>query len=361
MLVKQIVNILLVRFLAPIILVCSHVLPIRQKFALLARLRSTQGSDLWLDTLQEYTRLEKTAEAELNNISSRLELFDNRSNDSAPCLSPDFNSEVKPSFPSDKIPVVSYSGLNYRLLVDAMSNHGTLVIKGGFNPSEVAALKQGVIDARAARESDGGAGDGRRHYSALLSGQNQGRSHMIKDSVYLPEAPAMLTDFLSVLYDGKFKPLIRKYLLGAASFSVEKSVLRIAEPDDSDKWDFAWHQDGAFLGENIRSLNMWVALSDCGVDAPSLDIITNRYSEILPTGTDRAFDSWALGPELVASEIEKNGYEHLIVEAGDVVFFDHLNVHRTGMLKGMTQDRYAIECWFFSEFGFPEGKTGMRF
>jgi len=361
MLFKRLVNILLVRFLAPIILACSHILPIRQKFALLARLRSTQGSDLWLDALQEYTRLEKTAEAELNNISSRLELFDNRSGDSVPCQSSDVKGEIKPSFPSEKIPTVSYKCLNYELLVDAMSNHGTLIVKGGLKPSEVAVLKAGVIDARAARESGIESDDGRKHYSALQSGQNQGRSHMIKRSVYLPEAPAVLTDFLSVLYDGKFKSLVRKYLLGAASFSVEKSVLRIAEPDDSDKWDFAWHQDGAFLGENVRSLNMWVALSDCGVNAPSLDIITNRYHEVLPTGTDRAFDSWALGPELVESEIKKYGYEHLIIEAGDVVLFDHLNVHRTGMLKGMTQERYAIECWFFSEFAFPDGKTGMRF
>jgi len=361
MLLKQVVNLLLVRFLAPVIIVFSHALPVRQRFTLLARLRSTHNSSFWLDTLQEYTQLEKTAEAELKNISSRLELFDSRSSVNILPQSTDFKGRGKTSFPGEKIPVVSYCSLSYELLADAMSNHGTLIIKGGLKPSDVSALKAGVVSARAARESGCEGGGGRMHYSALQSGQNQGRSHMIKRSVYLPEAPAVLTDFLSVLYDGKFKSLIRKYLLGAASFSVEKSVLRVAEPDDSDKWDFAWHQDGAFLGENIRSLNMWVALTDCGVDAPSLDIVTNRYNEVLPTGTDRAFDSWALGPELVASEIEKNGYEHLIVEAGDVVLFDHLNVHRTGMLKGMTQDRYAIECWFFSEFGFPEGKTGMRF
>ena len=29
-----------------------------------------------------------------------------------------------------------------------------------------------------------------------------------------------------------------------------------------------WHQDGAFLGKGIRALNVWVALTDCGVDAP---------------------------------------------------------------------------------------------
>jgi hypothetical protein len=267
------------------------------------------------------------------------------------------------AFPAGIIPSLSYADLDYDNLVDAVENHGALIIRGGISTSEINGLRQGIVDARTARESDSGkiGGGGREHYSALGLDRNLGRSHMIKRSIYLPEAPAVLADFLGVLYARKYKKLIRKYLYGSASFSVEKSVLRVAEPDDSDKWDYAWHQDGAFLGENIRSLNLWVALSDCGHDAPSLDIVTKRYREVLPTGTDRAFDSWALGPDLVASEIANSGYEHLIIEAGDVVLFDHLNVHRTGMLKGMTQDRYAIECWFFSEFGFPEGKTGMKF
>ena len=29
-----------------------------------------------------------------------------------------------------------------------------------------------------------------------------------------------------------------------------------------------WHQDGAFLGEGISTLNLWLPLSDCGDDAP---------------------------------------------------------------------------------------------
>ena len=60
-----------------------------------------------------------------------------------------------------------------------------------------------------------------------------------------------------------------------------------------------WHQDGAFLGRDVRSLNLWLALSPCGVDAPGLDIVPQRFDEILPTGTEGALFDWSVSPQVV--------------------------------------------------------------
>ena len=61
-----------------------------------------------------------------------------------------------------------------------------------------------------------------------------------------------------------------------------------------------WHQDGAFLGAGIRALNVWLALSDCGVDAPGLDLVPRRFDDVLETGTGGAIFDWAVGPDVVA-------------------------------------------------------------
>jgi hypothetical protein len=41
--------------------------------------------------------------------------------------------------------------------------------------------------------------------------------------------------------------------------------------------------------------------------------------------------------------------------AGDALLFDHLFLHRTGVGPGMTQQRWAIESWFF---GRPATRVG---
>ena len=46
----------------------------------------------------------------------------------------------------------------------------------------------------------------------------------------------------------------------------------------------------------VRSLNLWLALSPCGVDAPGLDIVPRRFDEILPTGTEGAMFDWSVSP-----------------------------------------------------------------
>ena len=57
-----------------------------------------------------------------------------------------------------------------------------------------------------------------------------------------------------------------------------------------------WHQDGAFLGRGIRALNVWVALTHCGVDAPGMDLLPRRLDHIVETGTGGAIFDWAVGP-----------------------------------------------------------------
>ena len=70
-----------------------------------------------------------------------------------------------------------------------------------------------------------------------------------------------------------------------------------------------WHQDGAFLGQGIRTVNVWIALTDCGVDAPSMDMVPRRMTDIVPTGTEGALMSWTVSQILVEDAAGEAGHE----------------------------------------------------
>jgi ectoine hydroxylase-related dioxygenase (phytanoyl-CoA dioxygenase family) len=116
-----------------------------------------------------------------------------------------------------------------------------------------------------------------------------------------------------------------------------------------------WHQDGAFLGEDIRSINIWIALTDCGVDAPGLDVVAKRLPGIVQTGSN--FATWTTNPQ-AAKEVSEGHTVRPVFTAGDAIIFDHLCLHRTAASPGMTKTRYAIETWImapstYKEMGVP--------
>jgi hypothetical protein len=101
------------------------------------------------------------------------------------------------------------------------------------------------------------------------------------------------------------------------------------------------------MGRDIRSLNVWVALSECGEDAPGIDVVGRRLTEVLPTGTPGARMTWTVSPDLVR-EAGGDVVVRPSFAPGDVLLFDHMNLHRTAVEPEMTRDRHAIEAWFLA-------------
>jgi hypothetical protein len=120
-----------------------------------------------------------------------------------------------------------------------------------------------------------------------------------------------------------------------------------------------WHQDGAFLGDAIRALNVWVALSDCGVDSPGIDVVPRRFESIVETGTGGSIMDWAVGPAVVEKLAVEAPVQRPQFAAGDGLLFDELFLHRTGVDPTMTHQRYAIEAWFFARSSYPDGQVPL--
>ena len=122
-----------------------------------------------------------------------------------------------------------------------------------------------------------------------------------------------------------------------------------------------WHQDGAFMGKEINSLNMWIPLSRCGGDtgAPGMDVLPVRLKDIVGAGDDDAVFHWSVGKGAVEQAYGADSTVSPEFEVGDAFFFDHFLLHRTQFKDTFPETRYAIETWFFGNQNFPKNQVPM--
>ena len=101
--------------------------------------------------------------------------------------------------------------------------------------------------------------------------------------VLTAESPRSMFDVLDTFDAVGLAEPIAGYLGERPVLSAKKCTLRRVPLDITADW----HQDGAFLGDGVRVVNVWLALTRCGDTAPGLDIVGGRLDHLAPTGTRR--------------------------------------------------------------------------
>ncbi len=155
--------------------------------------------------------------------------------------------------------------------------------------------------------------------------------------------------------------ILHEYFGEDALLSVKKWVLRCIAPNNGAQ--SGWHQDGRFMGDGIRTVNLWIALSDCGsgASAPGLDLVADNSRRIYETGTHGADFDWTVGQGLVDEVSQRFPVIRPHFSAGDAVFFDHYNLHRTAFGQEDRENRYAVESWFFAASTAPAKQQPLVF
>jgi hypothetical protein len=166
--------------------------------------------------------------------------------------------------------------------------------------------------------------------------------------VLAADSPMLSSEMLSMFEDAGVTRLAAGYLGEPALISVHKTTLRKAEPAVKG----AWHQDGAFMGE-VRSLNLWLALSRCGDEAPGLDLVPRRLDHLVTSQTEEAVLEFAVSQSKAEEAAGDRPIVRPIFEPGDALFFDELFLHQTASDPAMPKPRFAIENWFFGASAFP--------
>jgi hypothetical protein len=264
------------------------------------------------------------------------------------------------------LPEVQAGELDAATMAAGIRHHGALLVRGLFSTSTAEELADGIrqaLAACAAARARGGDAFESQWYARLPLPEDSDLARARPwieergDGVWVADSPRMLYVLTELFETRGVTRLIEQYFGERPMLSVGKSTLRCA-PATSRPAD--WHQDGAFMGAKIRSVNVWIALSHCGVDASGLEVLPCRMPRVLRTGSHGACFDWSVAPAIVAKAAQGMATTSPVFAPGDALLFDHLFVHRTGVPPGIAKDRYAIESWFFAPSAYPADQVPLR-
>ncbi len=259
------------------------------------------------------------------------------------------------------VPEIAASDLNASVLGGAILHHGCLLVRNLVDPAGVARLTwmlERAFEAAGAHLAGAPREQTRPWFDPFefeVQGDmsDGGRTFVFQGGgVWTADAPPALEALIWELRRAGVVASVEEYLGEKVFLSVGKSTLRRVPPTSGT----AWHQDGAFLGERIRTVNCWLSLSHCGVDAPGLDVYPRRSNALHERGTKGSPFAWSVGDGYVAELEAATGVTSVspVFGPGDALLFDQLFLHRTGVRPGMIRDRLAIESWMFAGSTFPE-------
>lgn len=314
-----------------------------------------------IEVLIEANRRQRSSAVEARLIRTRHRAFGELGATTADQPIPEPVKTASAEEDDDGLPAVAAEHLTAEGIAGALTSQGALIVRGLTDQARATLLAEGIDRAYAAREAatrgvpqektapwylefppDGDAA------STLALG----RDFMAKGGggLWAADSPRMMFELLESFEQAGIRRVLTAYLGGRPALSVNKGTLRRAQPSVGTAW---WHQDGAFLGHDIRSLNVWLSLSHCGRDAPGLEVVPKRLDRIVETGTHGAAFGWSVG-DAVAAEASGGVVSRPVFKPGDALLFDHLLLHRTSIDPAMTATRYATETWFFSPFAYPD-------
>ena len=314
-----------------------------------------------IDLLVDENRKAPSAEIERQLLNLRIEGFKHAQRPPV-----DWNTDHSGQFAgAPGLPEIELEELNVEALRAGILGKGGLIVRGLMDPERVESFKDCIQNSLLARKgiAEGQAppdenpwfrrpesvAGGPVQFPSL--GQNQ---YTDTGSVWAVDSPPSAFRLIEFYRQLGLPELLQQYFGEEAMLSVRKWVLRCVPPNNGG--ESGWHQDGQFMGDGIRTVNLWVALSDCGTgaDAPGIDIVADNTREIYPTGTHGAPFDWTVGQGLV----DEIGRDHPVqrprFRPGDAVFFDHYNLHRTGFGTDHCSNRYAVESWFFAASRAPQ-------
>jgi hypothetical protein len=314
-----------------------------------------------IDVLNNANRVQRDREVERRLLYLRHVAFEQLDRSNPPQWPPDVSAHV----PSGSPPEISADDLDPAIVTNSILQAGSLLVRGLIPPATVKQLVEGIDRALAAYDAIAAgspADDEARWFEEFQPSGTQEWAPRFPTflrgggGVYAADSPAVFFDLLEAVETAGIPALVKAHLGEQPALSVKKTTLRRVTAESNNA---SWHQDGAFMGTNIRTVNLWLALTRCGDDAPGLDILPRRLDYIVETGTSGAIFDWAASSERVEDAGEGVEICRPIFQAGDALLFDHMFMHRTAADATMTRDRHSVEMWHFAPSLYPAGEIPL--
>lgn len=263
------------------------------------------------------------------------------------------------------IPEVAAADLTAATLASGILRHGCLLVRGLINAGTVARLTHDVDEAFAALDAHANGApvaETTPWFSPFTPAPQYSVGpdrKFVTDGggVWMVDSPRAMFDVFEAFDEMHLAEPLTGYLGERPALSVKKWTLRRVPTTSGTNW----HQDGAFLGRDIRTVNLWLTLTHCGDDAPGLDLVPRRFEQLVETGTEGAMFDWSVGEPVVQRVADGAPILRPIFEAGDALLFDNMFLHRTAVDPSMVRPRYAIESWFFAPSKYPLDQVPLVF
>lgn len=252
-------------------------------------------------------------------------------------------------------PIIEAADLTPERFGDLMRGNRCLLVRNLFGPAEVTALRDAA--ARTYTFYDWAMGEIRAGRPAPTDasfitpdGLGKARDELANfrrfGSLLLGYCPYAVGVVSTILSQNPIKACVEDYFGQPIGLSLNASSIRLSETSSDVRRVF--HQDGSFLGGvDTETINCWVALDDCGVDAPGLEVFPQRIDDLLPAGEPGAVTGWEVAESAAYARMGADKAWFPTFKAGDAFLFDHLHLHRTHLTPAMTRNRFAAECWMF--------------
>ena len=254
----------------------------------------------------------------------------------------------------ESVPEVSRRQLSAVAASRAIASKGCLLVRGFSSPHQVGLLKQTISDAFASYDAN--------QLLPFVGHDGTPPRDFIRETggVLAADVPSAIPTLTEAFEEVGVRALATEFFGEAPFLLTSKCTLRWVETkktlENTPVTAIDFHQDGAFMGADVKTLNIWLALSECGENAPGLDLVPRRLSGVITH--DDALTDWTV-TDPVARDCAKPVSP--LFHPGDALLFDHLMLHRTGLRPGMTEDRYAIETWLGAASAYPPGLNAVPY
>src|SRR5262245_6264661 len=312
-----------------------------------------------IDALVDANRMRRDPSIESRLVRLRRAAFaelDRSRKPAAPAL------DVEPAAVDD-LPPRTPAELSSHVLREGILRHGAVWVRGLVPPALVARLRDAIdrsFDAYDATVANQALPDTVAWFDPLdnIKDPDFARDWRRQaNAVLAADSPRGLFEFLQIVHDVGIARLLTEFFGERPTLAAEKCTMFRVSAKEPRMRVADWHQDGAFLGDGIRTINCWFALTRCGRDAPGMDIMPRRIDRILPLGEEGCHFHWTVSPTTVARTFPGVRPWRPEFQEGDVLLFDEFAVHRTAAEEEMPNIRYAIESWFFAPSAYPDGRS----
>ncbi len=124
-------------------------------------------------------------------------------------------------------------------------------------------------------------------------------------SIWAADSPRLMFDMLDMFERVGLREVITGYLGERPAISVNKCTLRKVDASAGT----AWHQDGAFLGDGVRALNVWMSLSRLRTSTrPASTSSRDGSTTSSATGTEGAIFEWSVADQVAREAAGEAGH-----------------------------------------------------